>query len=335
MTTETISSLGHVIWLAGPLPDLAWLVVRMAVDIGRLERVKLWSVGGKLHQDQRIAALLATGNVELCDLESLTDAGLDAATAPGTCKRLRWLDEQLEQPAARADLARLRVLWQDGGIYLDADALCLQDLQPLRSLDGFCGLERIALPAALYKSRNPLRWARAGALLALRHVLSQRIGAGARFAQFAELFDLACNNAILGAMPHHPFVAKLLHDIARMPLPHARTLYELGPRLLEIATDNQSLPAQPGRPGWEVLPPHFCYPLAPVVCADYVFYDPEARLGATPHPQAVVAHLYDSVLARRIGQRLDLAWLQAHRDRTLLGRMVRPWLDELRQAAQG
>ncbi|MBI5608328.1 MAG: hypothetical protein HY902_05555 [Deltaproteobacteria bacterium] len=323
MPNLPIPPLGHVVWLAGRLPDLAWLAVKMALDVGQLPRVVLWSLPGQLRRDRRVEALLDTGKVELGDLSEPGDDQLDAATGAGTRARLLRLDSILQLPAARADLARLRLLWGHGGLYLDADALTLANLDLLRVHPGFCGLERVALPADLYQSKNPLRWAKAGALLAARHAVAQSAGAGERFAKLEQHFALACNNAVLGARPRHPFVAELLRRIAAMDDSRAQRLYELGPRLLEAATGNAS------GPDWQVLPPEVCYPLAPEVCADYIHADPQQKLGATPHPRAVVAHLYDSVLARRIGKRPDLAWLGAHRHTTLLGRMTAPWLDEL------
>ncbi len=318
-----IPPLGHVIWLGGTLPDLAWLTVKMALDVGQLPQVVLWSLPGQLRQDGKVQALLATGKVCLGDLSDPGDDQLDAATLPGTRARLLRLDQALQLPAARADLARLRVLWAQGGLYLDADALTLANLDSLRIHPGFCGLERVALPADLYQSKNPLRWAKAGALLAARHAVAQTAGAGERFAKLEQHFALACNNAVLGARPRHPFVAELLRRIAAMDDRQAQRLYELGPRLLEAATGNVT------QADWQVLPPEVCYPLAPEVCADYIHDDPQQKLGNTPHPRAVVAHLYDSVLARRVGKRPDRAWLTAHRHTTLLGRMTAPWLEEL------
>ncbi len=324
-----IPAVAHIVWLSGRLSDVGWLAVRMALDRGGFERVQLWSHRGALDHDRRIAVLHADPRVELCAVEDLALSGLDAATHPGVLQRLIALTGQLQQPAARADVWRLLVLWAQGGVYLDADALCLRDLAPLRSHPAFCGLEHIALPAKLYRSRNPLRWARAGLLLGVRHALAQRKGAGQRFTAVARHFDLACNNAVLGAAPHAPFVAGLLQRIAAMPPQQALRLYELGPRLLEAATQNQTTPAV------AVLPPTAFYPLPPEICADYVHPDPQGQLGDCPHPEAYVAHLYDSVLARRVGRRIDVAWLQAHQGDTLLGRMVAPWVAELVAASRG
>lgn len=320
-----IPAVAHLVWIGGSLSDLGWLTAQMALDVGGFHRVKLWSQRGQLRRDPRIEALLATGRVELCDRESLDEvaelsAELDRATRPGVAARLAALERDLTLPAAKADLWRLLILWAHGGVYLDTDALCLRDLTPLRSARAFVGTERIALPASLYRSRNPLRWARAGALLALRHALSQRPGAGRRFEAVQGWYAVACNNAVLGAKPRHPLFAQLLQRIADMPQRRALQLYELGPRLLEEQLGDCE------RHDVEIHPPLAFYPLPPEVCADYVLADPQGKLGHSPHPDAWVAHLYDSVLARRLGQPLDLAWLRAHRQDTLLGRMAARWL---------
>lgn len=320
-----IPPVAQFVWIGGRLSDLGWLAIQMALDVGGFSKVRLWSERGALQRDGRIAVLVNTGKVEFCDREDLrrddhANGELDRLTRAGVSARLDALERELTAPAAKADLWRLRILWAQGGVYLDADALCLRNLAPLRAARAFVGTERIALPAHLYRSKNPLRWAKAGGLLALRHALTLRAGAGRRFETVENWFDVACNNAVLGAMPRHPLLAQLLAAAAEMPPERARTLYELGPRLLEEATGNGD------RHDLEVHPPLAFYPLPPEVCVDYVAADPAGLLGRTPHPDAWVAHLYDSVLARRLGKPVDLAWLRTHRDSTLLGRMVEPWL---------
>lgn len=320
-----IPPVAHFVWIGGRLSDLGWLAIQMALDNGGFSKVCLWSERGALQRDQRIAVLLATGKVEVRNREDLqvdsdANAELDRVTRPGVSARLDALERELTDPAAKADVWRLRILWAQGGVYLDTDALCLRNLTPLRTARAFVGTERIALPAKLYRSANPLSWAKAGGLLALRHVLSLRPGAGQRFDTVQDWYAVACNNAVLGAEAHHPLLAELLQMAAEMPPAQAAKLYELGPRLLEAVTGNCD------RHDLEVHPPLAFYPLPPEVCADYVAADPLQRLGWSPHPDAWVAHLYDSVLARRLGKPIDLAWLRMNRQSTLLGRMVEPWL---------
>jgi hypothetical protein len=183
-------------------------------------------------------------------------------------------------------------------------------------------LERVCLPAAVVHSRMPGPWLRAGVLIGVRDVISRLPRAGRAFAMVERFYDLACNNAVLGATPNNPTIGRLLQAATALELRQALKLYELGPRLLETVTSNRSTP------DFVLHPPATFYPLAPEVCADYVRDDPRARLGDRPHAHTLAAHLYDSVLARRVGP-LNARWLGGPGRRTLLGRMVAPWLDEL------
>jgi hypothetical protein len=301
-----IPAIAHVIWLGSALSPVAWLTVRAALARSGLTV--------RLHTDQLdllaghplVQELLTHDGFELHALTAVADPALDE------------LDHILPGPAARADVWRLRLLAEQGGLYLDADAITVRDLRPLLMASGFAGLERVALPAAVTDSRNPLRWLKAGALLAVRHVASQLPDPGAAFAPLAPLYALACNNAVLGAEPGHPLLLRLLDRIRQMPRSRALRLYELGPRLLEAETGNV------GTPEFHLHPPEVFFPLAPEVCVGYARPATTVTLPA----DTFVAHLYDSVLARRVGP-LDAAWLTGPARGTLLGQLVAPWLDDL------
>ncbi|MBM4344031.1 MAG: hypothetical protein FJ100_11750 [Deltaproteobacteria bacterium] len=308
----------HLVWLGPRLPDLGWLAARSALARGGFSQVQLWGDAVALQADAAVRSLAAPGLVirNLADLD-------EGSPQDGADARLRYLCATLPGAAARADVWRLRIVRAEGGVYLDCDAIVLRSFEPLLALPAFVGLEYVCLPAALYGSRNPLRWARAAGLLALRHAVTRGAGAGRRFAAVAGLFDLACNNAVFGAQPGSAFVRALCDAAAALPDRQAQTLYELGPRLFERATGNRSSAT------CDVLPPSAFYPLGPEVCADYVAADPQGRLGHTPHPDSYAAHLYDSVVRRRLGRQVDLRWLAGPGRATMLGRMVGPWLAEL------
>lgn len=317
-----IPQVAHFVWLGGSLSPVGWLSVRAALDRSQLGQVVLHGDAGLLRRDPLVLDLLDRPGVSVRDL----DHGAASAPDEAIRARLDQLDRLLRKPAAKADLWRLRILWQFGGVYLDADAVTLRDLRPLLGDAAFAGLERVCLPAAVVESRQPWRWAKAGVLLGLREAVSRMPQPARAFGHVEHFYDLACNNAVLGAQPRHRLIAELLETAAKMDLKKALTLYELGPRLLEHVTGNR--PAA----DFALHPPHAFYPLAPEVCAAYVRDDPKATLGEVPHPQAFAAHLYDSVLARRVG-RLDAAWLTGPGRRTLLGRMVQPWLEDLQRLA--
>ncbi len=324
MTTPVpIANVAHFIWLGAQLPPIAWLAVRAARDRGGFERMVLHTQSAALADDSLIVDLIERVGLQLKMLESTSQSAPDANAQIA----LDALDLQLQSPAARADLWRLRVLWQHGGVYLDADAICLQSFRDLLHLGGFAGLEPVALPNHVVHGRHPGRWLRAGLALATRDVASRMANPIKAFAAVAPLHWLACNNAILGACATHPLIGQLLHDALALPCEQALKLYELGPRLLERATDNRSTA------DFKLLPPELLFPLGPEICVAYVQPDPLGRLGKTPHPAAVCAHLYDSVLSRRVGP-LDTPWLTGPGRQTLLGQMVQPWLDELEQLAK-
>lgn len=316
--TLTVPATAHFVWLGTRLPALGWLSVRSALDRGGFATAVLHYEHAALPADPLVADLARRGvRLQRLGGPQIADAGLQ----PGTRQRLDALERSLDLPASRANLMRLDILWREGGVYLDTDAIVLRDMRQLRLAQGFAGLERVCLPGALADSRSPLRWARAGALLALREGLTHLRDTGSAFARVETWYDLACNNAIVGARPRHPLVGRMLELAVAMPPARARRRYQLGPRLLEEATANRSAP------DFQLQPPVAFYPLAPEVCADYIRDDPQARL----HPDArtYVAHLYDSVLARRLGRPIDATWLRQARGRTLLTRLVEPYLDAL------
>ncbi|MSP92289.1 MAG: hypothetical protein EXR79_10880 [Myxococcales bacterium] len=311
------------VWLGRALPDLAWLALRRALDRAQLDAIWLHTDTAALAEDPAVRDLVARGvRLDVWAPTELLATGLGSATDASLAR----LWARLERPAARADLARLALLWRHGGIYLDTDLIVVRSLRVLCAPGrppGFAGLEQVCLPAAVVHSLNPLRWARAAALLAVRDWLSRSPAGPRRYARVAHHYDLACNNAVLASRAGHDLIGELLDRAARLPLARALQLYELGPRLLEAATSNV------GRADFDLLEPAAFYPLPPEICAAYVRDDPREPLDADLNDATHGAHLYDSVLARRLGRAPDLAWLRAHRDGTWLGRVAAPYLDAL------
>jgi hypothetical protein len=314
-----LPDIGFFVWTGPRIPAFAWLAMRAALDRCSLARIELHAEPEALAGDPLVADLVRRPGFYLVDHRLSQLTGLPDHVQ----HRIAQLEGELGRPASKANLMRLRVLWAQGGIYLDTDCIALQSHRPLLALPGFVGLEHVALPARVVHSKNPLRWLGAGLRIAARDLASRSANPGKTFAAIAPLYDLSCNNAALGFSPQHPMLAELLTTAAGLSNEVALTRFELGPRLLERVTGNQS------RPDCTLLPPPAFYPLAPEICAAYIARDPQGLLGDSPDPRTYAAHLYDSVLLRRLGQPLDAQWLLAHRHNTLLGRMVAPYLDEL------
>lgn len=315
----TIPNRCFFVWTGKRIPAFAWLAMRAALTRGGFDQVALHAEPELLRDDPLVANLLTQPGFVLRDHRDSGLLDLDA----GVAKRIATLESAVDRPASKANLMRLRVLWAEGGVYLDTDCIALQSHQPLLPLGGFVGRERVALPSRVVHSKNPLVWAKAGVLLGLRDLASRSPDPQRLFGVVEPLYDLACNNAALGFFSHHSFVAACLQTAAALPDAVALARFELGPRLLDRVANSEA-----GK-HTALLPPHAFYPLAPEICAAYVRPDPRGQLGDWPDPRTYAAHLYDSVLIRRLGQPLDARWFAANRGQTLLGRMVEPWLDEL------
>ena len=320
-----IPATAHFIWLGPTLPAIPWLAIRAASARGGFERVVLHGDDPALAQDPPVAALLNDERLRFQQVSdtSLFNGALRAGLGDATVAKLAALWPRLDIPAMRADLVRLVVLWQVGGVYLDADAIVLRSFDELRKKPGFAGLERIALPDTVRSSRNPGTWLKAGGLLAARDVLS-RLAVGPKlFAAIERLYAPAVNNAILGACPGDAVIEAALREVAGMPVQQATTLYELGPRLLQRVTKNRSTDQ------FHIAPPVVFYPLPPEMSQHYFRPSDAAIDRALLSEQTVAVHLYDSVARRREGKALDAAWVLAQAGKTPFSRMVAPWLGDI------
>lgn len=87
--------------------------------------------------------------------------------------KLGWCYEESQNWGEKSDLLRYEILYQQGGVYVDHDANCLQSFSGMsRGYDFFCGLET---PHEPFVGRN-----------------------------------VTCGNGILGSRPRHPIIGKVI-----------------------------------------------------------------------------------------------------------------------------
>ena len=307
----------RLIWLGPRLPALPWACMRSLLARSGADAVVLHGRDPALATDALVRDLLTQQHFSL----DLTPPPLGDLPSEWQ-ERLKTLMDALDKPAAKADLLRLALLWAYGGLYVDADVVCLGPLDEVWAHDGVVGLEQIALPADVVHSRSPVKWARAGVLVGARELIRRLPNAPQLFNMVADRYDLACNNAVLGFTPKSPVLARLLQRVVDLPHAQALDLYELGPRLLEAETKNKSIP------GLSVLPPGHFYPLAPEICGAVLRPRPQGQ-ALFPDPRGALVHLYDSVLARQLGRALDATWLLGPGRTSWLGEWLAPWLPTL------
>jgi len=325
---STIPPVAHFVWLGPRIKALGYLAVRMALDRGGFERVVLHHDDPTLAADPAVQDLVGRQRFTL----RLVDPAALIAEAPerlnpAAAERLLHLDRTLANRVIRSDIHRLLHLWHTGGVYLDTDMLVLQPFGPLLGEEGFAGRDEIAVPVEVVHSRNPLRHLRAKVLVEVRKQLGLRARHPLRaYRRVAGLYVEAVDNALLAARPGHPFIGEALERIARMPQAEVERLVGIGPHLLQRMTGNRSVP------GFTLHPPERFYPLPPEICLLLVRDDPEGRFDGVFGGGTYAVHAYDSVLAKRLRQQPDEAFLRARRGRTLLTRLTEPYLDDLFRA---
>jgi hypothetical protein len=197
------------------------------------------------------------------------------------------LYQTLESPAARADLIRMMILYKRGGIYLDTDTVTIRDLSDLCEQEGFCGLEHLAVPGRLYKSRNPFNWGLTGIRLFIRRIC-QDLPSGYRLFQLATpLYISAVNNSVMGSVPVNTFWEEAIEHIGKMPSAQRLRKFRLGHHLMQQLTQNHSSAEM------TVYPPSYFFPLGPEISAWW--FKEGAQLQKILRPETKVVHWYQSV----------------------------------------
>ena len=288
------------VWLGSGLPWAGRLAIRSAVKHCRPEECLL------LHQGLETALPEIGRNLGDIPLKAITIDELFFSSLPSQWSGLWDLYGQLTSPASKSNLVRLTALYQWGGVYLDTDTLTVKDLAPLRHHEGFCGLEHIALPQDLFASLNPMRWTRAGALLAIREACARWPGGYRAFRKVQSWLDLGVNNAVIGAGPGNSRIAGALDAILNMDSAERLKRFRLGTHLLQRVTRNQS------SDDMAVLPPEYFYPLGPEISAHWFRPAPLEAVNEMLTPNTYVVHWYQSVEGRFLRQPFDADWVRRH-----------------------
>ena len=310
-----IPATAHFLWFGSELPWIHSLSVRTAAQNGGFERVVLH------HADPLGAAELeATRGVELRRLEPHAFLESVEHFGPGLVDVYR----RLSAPAARANVLRAALLWREGGVYLDTDTVTLASLTPLRQAAAFCGTERIAFPGAL-------RWYEyGGALLrtSIRDLLRRQRDGWRLFRRIETWYPARANNAVLGAVPGHPFLGELVRRMTKVPRSRQLVRYELGTTLLQATLAEYR--------GGDVVvhDPEVFYPLGPEISEHWFRLTEDPRPSEVVGPTTRVVHWYASVRTRRVVRDADPDYVRRHAARQLFSALVLPWLDDPESAVR-
>jgi len=309
-----IPPVAHFVWLGQDFPWAYGLALRSAASRGGFERVVLHCTDD-LTGSAGLALALADERVEPRRLDPR--AALWWVSPRGG--ELVELYSRLSAPAARSNMLRLAVLAAEGGVYLDTDTITVASFAPLLGAGAFCGLERIALPASIRRSRAPLPWLGAAARLTVRDLLRRAPGGWRWFARLAGRYPAAANNAVLGARPGHPLISSMIEQMVDLPRDRQLARFALGTGLLQDAVAGY-------RGGDLVLhPPQRFYPLPPEISEHWFRLGDRPDLEAVLGRSAVCVHWYASVRTRRVVPRIDAGYVRANAGRQLWSALALPF----------
>jgi len=309
-----IPRIAHFIWSGERLPWVYALAVRAALARGGFERVILHH-SENLASDGELRALRSRpGFVP----RAIDERAILAATGPYAA-RLREIFAVLSAPSARANVLRAALLYAEGGVYLDTDAITLTSLRDLCERGGaFVGLEHVAFPASVMQSRRPERWAAALLRTGVRDLL-RRLPEGHRtFQRVSHLYPLAVNNAVLASAPRHAFISDLLAQMVALPPSRWRVRFALGTHLL------QQVVASYRGAGLHVERPELFYPLGPEISEHWFRVRRASELASVLTPRTRVVHWYASVRSQRLAARMDARYVEARVGRQLFSDLVAP-----------
>jgi hypothetical protein len=244
------------------------------------------------------------------DLSALRSAYLDLL------ERKRW--------AALSDILRYLILLREGGVYLDFDIIAVRDLRPvLRSCQGFCGRERILVPACVHRGRRWTSYLRTSPLDLIRQICSRTTAGIDWWKHIEHLYPAAINGAVLGLESGHALAREALAAVPALVPALERRRPAIGPDLLQDLIDGKQ------RTDMKVFDVPAFYPLGPTMAVHYFrrtrnvaevarkvvtdatyvvhWYNDDLRKQARPDDARALSTLADSQLFAYIAKRFTQA----------------------------
>jgi len=310
----TIPARVHFCWLGRSLPWAYVYAVLSAAENSGMEEIVLHHAD-PLADDARRRALELCPRVRLSRLDPvacLTAAGQAVGAGDG----LVAIYHTLDNPAIRADMLRVAILYLKGGVYLDLDTVTRTSLVPLLEARQFVASERVIWPPFVRTSRSPALWCRSLTLDLLRKTM-RRAPRGWEMFRWVEGFCYrAVTNAAMGAEANSGLCARYLRAMAAMAPQQCAQLYTLGPDLLQELADQFS------NDELTVMEPEVFCPLPPQISEHWFRVSRSVRLSAALCAQTRVVHWYASVRTRLKVAAMDPQYVREFRERQLYSALV-------------
>jgi hypothetical protein len=310
----TIPARAHFCWIGTRLPWAYVFAILSAVERSGLPEVVLHYTD-TLEDGAELRALKAAVGLTLHRIDPiacLTRAGNEL----GIGDQLAAIYGKLDSPTMRTDILRAAILFQQGGIYLDLDTVTVASLQPLLDAVQFVGCEYIVWPHFVRASRSPALWARALTLNLMRKAMRRMADGWKSFRRIEGFYYRGVNNAVMGAEPNSPFIARYLRAMSTVTPERLREAYALGPDLL------QDVIAHDGKDDLIVHDPRVFYPLPPEISEHWFRIGNNVRLDAVLSAETRVVHWYASVRTKSRVALITPAYVRKHRTHQLYSALV-------------
>lgn len=291
----------HLVWVGGDLPWIHGLAPITAARYGGFDKVFL-------HHDRSLSAaartsLLRSGpGIELREIDPVRDAEFRRLGSTAFSNRIR-----------------VRLLSEEGGVYLDMDTLTLSSFGSLRDSSLFCGEECVVFSEDLRASRSPCRWSRALALASARRMCRWSPGGLRLFRRMEARMERRVSNAVMGAESGHPLLLELMEAMeGRIGDPRVRPK-DLGVRLLQKAVRDRA-PGSPGLPvvhGQDVF-----FPIPPDVSAHWFRDGSKVDCLNRITDRTRCVHWYASLLEGRDHLDADWDWVRERKGRVGVAGLV-------------
>lgn len=306
----------HFVWIGRNFPWTNVLAIKSAVSRGGFDNLVLH------HTDDLSESCWWN---ELESMPCFNARRFDPEDYLADCENGRALIDlygRLTKPAAKSDILRTAILAKEGGVYLDLDTVTVASFEPLCEEAGFfCGSERIAWPAFILHSKNPLKKAKSVALDVLRYGFRAAPGGWRGFRRVENLYFVAVCPGIMAGRRRHPILIEMLQKMTKVPREQENNWAAIGPHLLQALIHDHVYDDV------KVHPPELFYPLPTEISRHWFRRCKDPNIDDVLYENTRVVHWYASVSNREMVQRMSPAFVQQNVDRQLFSALAYPFVE--------
>jgi Glycosyltransferase sugar-binding region containing DXD motif len=307
-----IPNIAHFIWIGEKLPYIYTIAIKSACIAGKFSTVKLHG-NSELLKEPHVASLQNLKNFKFCNLDP--KKVIESCNLPGFYEKYI----QLVQPAGKANLLRLAILFKEGGVYLDTDTITLKPMESLLENEAFAGEEYIIKPYWVARSNSTLEHTKKHCRNIGRKICVYIPHGYLLFEYISKFYLRAVNNAVLGAEPAAPLLKTMLNKIIEVPQEQLLIRFKLGTHLLqETLHENPHMAT--------IQEPDLFYPLSPEICRHFFKNYGISQINRIISDKTKVVHWYASVKTKNIVKNITADYIKKHSSKQIFSHLALPFI---------